>query len=655
MAKDRGRSGKRKVGKEALVEAVTDLVSGSKRALEPLSKGAGKEIRKLEKRLDAARATETKRLRQLAAAQATKGRKQVAKRSKQAGEAAQEVASLAGKLAGLAASAAGSAAGATGGAARAVGTAAIQAVEAVSPVRTGTPAVVPAAPAAAAKTATAKGVARRPPRPGPPRRPRRPRPQQGSLPRPNGPPRSRPRPPSRPRPNRRLPRSRPPPPNGPPRRSRPRRAGPPRPGRPAVPTDRTEVPSSVRRRKRRHVVLTTRRLRSSAMRADAATTVTAAVETRDHAVGASVDLGSNSVHLLVAAIAGHRLDAARRRIGLPRARRRRRRARLPGRARPARELVATLVRLRRHGSRASVPPTSRSSAPSRSDARPTPRAIVARGRRGGRRAAPRPVATRRRRTSPSSASPRGGRSTHETLVVDVGGGSSEFCVVDADAAPAGRRPPARLGAADRPVRRRTIRRPPAEVAAMRAAAVEAVRGAPDASPAEIVAVGGTASNLLKVLPAGGARPDADARADRRGDGDPRGRAGRELAAERYLINPIRARILPAGGGDPGRDPRALRGRPDPRLRGRHPRGHDPGRRPCRAGLARSPGELAHGWRPDPRSAPSAPARRVDGRRRLSSPATTRPSVRRKPIPATPRQAGPIVRRSRATSRSRLTR
>ncbi|MBI3747414.1 MAG: hypothetical protein HY262_00980 [Chloroflexi bacterium] len=35
--------------------------------------------------------------------------------------------------------------------------------------------------------------------------------------------------------------------------------------------------------------------------------MTAASGTPDHAVGASVDVGSNSVHLLVAEIAGHRL------------------------------------------------------------------------------------------------------------------------------------------------------------------------------------------------------------------------------------------------------------------------------------------------------------------------------------------------------------
>ena len=121
MAKGRGRSAKGSAAKGALIGAMTDLVGSARGALVPLSSGAGKEIRKLEKRLIAARATEARRVRQLASAQATKGRKQVAKRSRQAFEAAQEVANLAGKLAGLAASAAGTAASTTTGAARAVG------------------------------------------------------------------------------------------------------------------------------------------------------------------------------------------------------------------------------------------------------------------------------------------------------------------------------------------------------------------------------------------------------------------------------------------------------------------------------------------------------------------------------------------------------
>ena len=69
--------------------------------------------------------------------------------------------------------------------------------------------------------------------------------------------------------------------------------------------------------------------------------------------------------------------------------------------------------------------------------------------------------------------------------------------------------------------------------------------APDAAPQEIVAVGGTASNLLRLIPEAGL--------DRRLT---RGRLSTALAmvavgrsdhaADRHLIRPIRARILPAG-------------------------------------------------------------------------------------------------------------
>jgi hypothetical protein len=177
MARDRGRSAKGTGAKDALIEAMADLVGGAKGAVGPLSKRATKEIRKLEKRLSAARATETKRLRQLAAAQGTKGRKLVAKRSKQAGEAAQEVAALAGKMTSLAASAAGIAASTTGGAARAVGTAAVQAVEAVSPIKA-TPPATPGKPAVTRKPATPgkPAVTRKPatPRTSSPRTRRRP-------------------------------------------------------------------------------------------------------------------------------------------------------------------------------------------------------------------------------------------------------------------------------------------------------------------------------------------------------------------------------------------------------------------------------------------------------------------------------------------------
>jgi exopolyphosphatase/guanosine-5'-triphosphate,3'-diphosphate pyrophosphatase len=135
--------------------------------------------------------------------------------------------------------------------------------------------------------------------------------------------------------------------------------------------------------------------------------------------------------------------------------------------------------------------------------------------------------------------------THQKLVIDVGGGSSEFCLVDAADRP--RAVGLRIGSAR--LTDRFVRHDPptsTELAAMRRAAVEAVRAAPDATPGEIVVVGGTASNLIKVLPA--AMLDRTLTRERIAEvqailaSEPAA-----VAAERHLINPLRARILPAGG------------------------------------------------------------------------------------------------------------
>ena len=81
---------------------------------------------------------------------------------------------------------------------------------------------------------------------------------------------------------------------------------------------------------------------------------------------------------------------------------------------------------------------------------------------------------------------------------------------------------------------------------MRRAAIEAVRAAPDANPGEIVAVGGTASNLIKVLPA--AMLDRTLTRERIAEAQAiLASEPAAVAAERHLINPLRARILPAGG------------------------------------------------------------------------------------------------------------
>ena len=133
---------------------------------------------------------------------------------------------------------------------------------------------------------------------------------------------------------------------------------------------------------------------------------------------------------------------------------------------------------------------------------------------------------------------------HDLLVVDVGGGSSELVFVAPD-----RRAVAtglRLGVTRLTDEFVTSDPPSAsELAALRAAASSALEAAPAVSPAEVVLVGGPASNLLKVVPEGLA-----SRRLRSGDldeafglvaGEPA-----EAVAARYGLRPARARILGAG-------------------------------------------------------------------------------------------------------------
>ncbi len=151
-------------------------------------------------------------------------------------------------------------------------------------------------------------------------------------------------------------------------------------------------------------------------------------------VGASVDLGSNSVHLLVAAVTGHRLEpiidesaflglgAAVDERGPPRAPR-------PG---PSWS-----------------PPSGAMSRPPTWSARPPSRLV---GTEPIRRAAdaarivadveagtgvPLHVLTHEEEAFLTLIGVTEGRPvTHETLVVDIGGGSSEFCAVGRSATPA---------------------------------------------------------------------------------------------------------------------------------------------------------------------------------------------------------------------------
>jgi exopolyphosphatase/guanosine-5'-triphosphate,3'-diphosphate pyrophosphatase len=134
---------------------------------------------------------------------------------------------------------------------------------------------------------------------------------------------------------------------------------------------------------------------------------------------------------------------------------------------------------------------------------------------------------------------------HDMLIVDIGGGSSEFALVGPD------RPAEawglRLGSA-RLTNLHVTHDPPNadEVEAMTRDAREILVDAPEATPSEIVAVGGTASNLVKVLPA--AQLDRTLSPRRLGDIQAvLGTEPAELAAERHLVNPVRAHLLPAGG------------------------------------------------------------------------------------------------------------
>jgi exopolyphosphatase / guanosine-5'-triphosphate,3'-diphosphate pyrophosphatase len=258
-------------------------------------------------------------------------------------------------------------------------------------------------------------------------------------------------------------------------------------------------------------------------------------------VGASADLGSTSVHLLVARIEGHALEPLADEsafLGLGAAIDDRGYLGDAGRA----ELAATLERYagiaRDHGADAitfiATEPLRRAADGQR---------IVADIERASGVAVH--VLAHEEEAFLTIVGVTGGRPvTAETLVVDIGGGSSEFCDVPAHGV--ARAFGLRLGA-NRLTKRFVATDPPtpSSLAAMTAAADEALADAPDAAPREVVLVGGTASNLLKVTPGG----SADRVLDRA-----RLAAARELLlstpaadiVERFVVNETRARLLLAG-------------------------------------------------------------------------------------------------------------
>lgn len=133
---------------------------------------------------------------------------------------------------------------------------------------------------------------------------------------------------------------------------------------------------------------------------------------------------------------------------------------------------------------------------------------------------------------------------HALAVVDIGGGSSEVVVVE---------PGARARAGALPIGGAVLTRdhvahdPPTvgEIEALREAARTHLAGAPSGSPSVIIAVGGTSSNLVKVIPAA----EHDRVLTTRRLAAARGTlisAPAAAIAERFGIRETRARILPAG-------------------------------------------------------------------------------------------------------------
>jgi exopolyphosphatase/guanosine-5'-triphosphate,3'-diphosphate pyrophosphatase len=138
----------------------------------------------------------------------------------------------------------------------------------------------------------------------------------------------------------------------------------------------------------------------------------------------------------------------------------------------------------------------------------------------------------------------GRRIASELVVVDVGGGSSEFVA----AGPNRRASAAGLQLGSATLTQRFAEHDPPlreEVDRMFEEARGLVERAPDARPRELVAVGGTASNLVRVLPAAALDRTLTRRRIAQAVSvlltEPA-----EVAAERHAVNVVRARILPAG-------------------------------------------------------------------------------------------------------------
>jgi len=139
----------------------------------------------------------------------------------------------------------------------------------------------------------------------------------------------------------------------------------------------------------------------------------------------------------------------------------------------------------------------------------------------------------------------GGRRVHGTLlVVDVGGGSTELAVLRPEEPP--RAQGIRVGSSQL-TSQLVEHDPPAEgeIEALRRKARAAVSGVTRLPTSRLIAVGGSATNLLRILPLAGL-DQVLTRARLEEIMETLATEPASLAAERHNVSPARARMLPAG-------------------------------------------------------------------------------------------------------------
>ena len=258
-------------------------------------------------------------------------------------------------------------------------------------------------------------------------------------------------------------------------------------------------------------------------------------------VGAAVDLGSNSVHLLVAAIHGHQLRPLADEsvfLGLG--------TTIDSQAHLGAAARATLAQeLRRYADRARALEAERITLLGTEPIRRAGDAVRIVAEVEDATGTPLDVLSHEEEAYLTLVGVTGGRQVRaETLVVDIGGGSSEFCAV----APGGLPRAAGLQLGSGRLTARFATTDPADagaLAAMRAAADATVIHSLDVAPTDLVAVGGTASNLLKIAIDGHDGPVLTRNGVDRAIATLMSLPSAEVS-ERYFINPKRGPLLLAG-------------------------------------------------------------------------------------------------------------